>query len=76
MIKEGKELVSDLPNSKLWNRDRAGIRAQLIEKSNGKLVQDFIIKKSGNHIHILNAVSPGWTSALTFADYLMKEYQL
>lgn len=51
----------------------SGIRAQLVDR-NGKLVDDLIIKKQNNIIHILNAVSPGMTCSLPFGDYVVNNY--
>jgi L-2-hydroxyglutarate oxidase LhgO len=49
---------------------KPGIRAQLVNLESGKLEQDFIVRKSHNSTHILNAVSPGWTSALPFGRWI------
>jgi len=49
----------------------AGIRAQLVSKKNKNLVMDFIIEKRENSLHILNAVSPAFTSSLSFANYVL-----
>ena len=38
---------------------------------NGKLEDDFCIKKSGNIISVLNAPSPAATSSIAIADYLI-----
>lgn len=54
---------------------RPGIRAQLINKKTLKMQNDFILEfpKGENHCHILNLVSPGWTCALPFADYIVEK---
>jgi L-2-hydroxyglutarate oxidase LhgO len=39
----------------------------------GKLIDDFVVEKGENSIHILNAVSPGWTSALPFGRWIVDE---
>ena len=49
---------------------KPGIRAQIVEKATGKLVQDFKIAKSGSVLHVLNSVSPGWTSSLSFGSWI------
>jgi len=49
----------------------AGIRAQLVSKKNKNLVMDFIIEKRENSLHILNAVSPAFTSSLSFTNYVL-----
>jgi (S)-2-hydroxyglutarate dehydrogenase len=53
-----------------------GIRSQLVDLKTGKLVQDFIVENYQNSTHILNAVSPGWTSALPFGKWIAENYVL
>lgn len=48
----------------------AGVRAQAVDKS-GKLVDDFVIHRAGNQIHLLNAPSPAATAALAIANRLV-----
>ena len=52
---------------------RPGIRAQLVSKTTGTLVSDFVLKKDKNVIHALNIASPGWTGAFPFADKIISE---
>lgn len=47
----------------------AGIRAQAMDKFG--LVDDFVVKKIGNQIHVLNAPSPAATSSLAIADQVL-----
>ncbi len=49
-----------------------GIRAQAMEK-NGALVDDFVIRKQGKITHIRNAPSPGATSSMAIAEYIVRE---
>lgn len=49
-----------------------GIRAQAME-ANGALVDDFVIRQRGNITHIRNAPSPGATSSLAIAEYIVRE---
>ncbi len=53
---------------------KPGIRAQLLDKTNLSLVQDFVIEADKNSIHILNAVSPAFTCAFPFADYIISQF--
>ena len=48
-----------------------GNRAQLVN-AQGQLVDDLVIEQHGRSLHILNTVSPGLTSALAFAQYLVQ----
>lgn len=49
-----------------------GIRAQAMELD-GSLVDDFVIRRKGNIVHIRNAPSPGATSSLAIAKYIVEE---
>jgi len=50
------------------------IRAQLMNKTTKELVQDFIIEGDEVSVHVLNAVSPAFTSSFPFAEYLVSNY--
>lgn len=49
---------------------QSGIRAQLIGPQ-GQFCHDIIIERQEHQTHILNAVSPGLTSSLAFAKYVV-----
>ncbi len=53
-----------------------GIRAQLINKQTLQLVMDFMIEGDERSTHILNAISPGFTCSLPFAEYVVDNYIL
>jgi len=55
-------------NYRKWGKP--GIRAQLIDIEERKLEMDFVIEGDQNSVHILNAVSPAFTCALPFAEYV------
>jgi L-2-hydroxyglutarate oxidase LhgO len=64
--KAAQELVPEIMASDLVH-DQSGIRAQLVD-SKGQLVDDFLFDQTEKSFHLLNAVSPGMTSALAFAE--------
>jgi len=70
LVEESTKLVPTANSVKVWHRKPPGIRAQLVHLPSGKLEQDFVVKALGNSTHILNAVSPGWTSALPFGKWV------
>lgn len=49
-----------------------GIRAQAMAKD-GSLVDDFVIRREGKITHIRNAPSPGATSSMAIAEYIVRE---
>lgn len=73
MVKEAEKLMPGIGKVGGWEALAGGVRAQLVNKE-GELIQDFIVEKSGNIIHILNAVSPGWTSAVPFGKWVVDNY--
>jgi len=51
-----------------------GIRAQLLDTKTLELVQDFVVEADEDSVHVLNAVSPAFTSAIPFADWVVEKY--
>ncbi len=70
LIKEAANLVPTASTVAHWSRRPPGIRAQLVHLASGQLVQDFVVRSESNSTHVLNAVSPGWTSALPFGRWI------
>ena len=70
LVRESTDLVPTANTVKKWHRKPPGIRAQLVHLPTGKLEQDFVVKGLANSTHVLNAVSPGWTSSIPFGHYL------
>lgn len=70
-IKESTKYVPSLDNMTVQPATR-GIRAQAMD-SDGKLVDDFVIRRDGSITHIRNAPSPGATSSLAIAEYIVRE---
>ena len=50
-----------------------GIRAQLINRENYELVNDFIFEIIDENIHIVNAVSPAFTSCFALAEFILDQ---
>ena len=46
---------------------RPGLRAQLVDRRDGSMVDDFVLEGDDSSMHVLNAVSPAFTCALPFA---------
>jgi L-2-hydroxyglutarate oxidase LhgO len=72
LVREAATLVPSVTNVGGWKRRPPGIRSQLIHRQTGVLHQDFIVEQSTHSTHVLNAVSPGWTSAIPFGEHLSK----
>jgi (S)-2-hydroxyglutarate dehydrogenase len=55
-------------------RADAGVRAQAVGKD-GKLVDDFVIQRTENQVHILNAPSPAATASLAIAKHIVRSLE-
>ena len=49
---------------------KPGIRAQLVDVEKRTLVMDFVLEGDAASMHVLNAVSPGFTCAMPFAAHV------
>jgi L-2-hydroxyglutarate oxidase len=70
LIRESSKLVPTASRVTGWKVKPPGIRSQLVNLESGELVQDFLVESRDHSTHVLNAVSPGWTSAFPFGDYV------
>jgi L-2-hydroxyglutarate oxidase len=70
-VQSARALIPRIRNEDLNSSSKAGIRAQLVDKKKNELVMDFLVKKTQNETHILNAVSPAFTSAFSFSEYVV-----
>jgi hypothetical protein len=75
ILTEGGALLVPSSNNKIvWSTKKPGMRAQLVNLTTGKFEMDYVVRKHNNQVHILNAVSPGWTSSIPFARWIISEY--
>ena len=74
LVKEASVLVPSAGDVSHWDRRPPGIRSQLVHLPTGRLEQDFVVDTHLNSLHILNAVSPGWTSAIPFGKWVVDQY--
>jgi len=47
-----------------------GVRAQLYDTRRNALEMDFVIERDDRSLHVLNAVSPGFTCSFSFAEHI------
>ncbi len=67
-VAEARKLISGVRPSD-FEKGKSGNRAQLVN-SRGELVDDMLVMPGTRSVHVLNAVSPGFTCSLSFADHL------
>lgn len=71
-IAKAKIMIPEVEASMLV-KGSAGVRAQAMSPE-GTLLMDFNIEREGNQVHVLNAPSPGATSSLAIASYIISNY--
>lgn len=54
---------------------KPGIRAQLLDIRNRRLEMDFVLEGDDRSMHVLNAVSPAFTCAFPFSQYVCDRIQ-
>lgn len=66
-LEAAKALVPAITEDDLL-QDQSGMRAQMVDRK-GHLVDDFLFERTDKSFHVLNAVSPAMTCALSFAEH-------
>lgn len=65
------KLMPELTYDDLVPSDKVGIRPQLINVREKKLEMDYVIEKTDRSLHVLNAISPAFTSSFAFAELIV-----
>lgn len=70
-FREARGLAAGFEAADLQPGKVPGIRAQLVQTSTAELLNDFVIETGENSTHVLNAVSPAFTSSFPFAEHVV-----
>ena len=73
---DARKLVKELSPDDIENSPKAGIRPQLVDVKKNELVMDFVIEGTDSSVHVLNSISPAFTSSLFFSGMLLDKYVL
>jgi len=68
-----RKLMPELSYEDLVSCDKVGIRPQLVNKRENRLEMDYVIEKTSDSLHVLNAISPAFTSSLAFAEWIVDQ---
>ena len=71
LVADAARMAMDVDASMFSGWGVPGIRAQLLDIQKRTLVNDFVVEGDTKSTHILNAVSPAFTCAFPFADYVV-----
>ena len=74
LINSARELIPEIKLSQIKKSEKVGIRAQLYNIKEKKLVDDFLCIKNDNSLHILNAISPAFTASFALADEIIEQF--
>ncbi len=69
-----RHMVQEIDEKGFTEYTKPGIRAQLLDKTTNFLVQDFVVEGDQNSIHVLNAVSPAFTCAFPFSEFVRDKF--
>ena len=73
LVNQARALVPSVAPADFKIKGRPGVRAQLFHLPTRKLEMDFVFEHGDRSTHMLNVVSPAWTSALAVAKYVVAE---
>ncbi|MFZ8979289.1 MAG: L-2-hydroxyglutarate oxidase [Candidatus Nanopelagicales bacterium] len=71
LVAQASALVPSVRADDFRERGRVGVRAQLLHVPTGRLEMDFVVEPGERSTHVLNAVSPAWTSSLAMAEWIV-----
>lgn len=72
LVKQAQALVPSVQPRDFQEKGKPGVRAQLLHVPSGRLEMDFVVEGDRESTHMLNAVSPAWTSSLAVAEYVVQ----
>ncbi len=68
------KMVKNIDKEGFDEWSKPGIRAQLLNIKTKELLQDFVVEGDEKSIHVLNAVSPAFTSSFPFSKWVVENY--
>jgi L-2-hydroxyglutarate oxidase LhgO len=75
-LKSAQKLIRELKSADLIPSNKVGIRPQLVNTKTKKIEMDYIIEKGESSMHILNSISPAFTSSFAFAEWIVDKSEL
>lgn len=70
-FKDAARLVKELRRQDLTASAKVGIRPQLVDWRTKELVMDFVVVAAGGSLHLLNPISPAFTSSMDLAQRIV-----
>jgi L-2-hydroxyglutarate oxidase LhgO len=73
LVSQAKKLAPSIRLEDFTQVGKPGIRAQLFDLKDRKLEMDFVVEGDAHSTHVLNAVSPAWTSCISFSKFVVDQ---
>ena len=73
LVKAAKSIIPSIRAEDIKKSDKVGIRSQLYNLKEHKLVEDFLCINGINSCHVINAVSPAFTASFELADLIINK---
>jgi L-2-hydroxyglutarate oxidase LhgO len=71
---DAARLVKQLAPEDIAPSSKVGIRPQLVDWRTRQLVMDFMVQADGDALHVLNPISPAFTSSMDLARKMVEEH--
>ena len=75
-LNSAKLLIPKIESKHLKLSSKVGIRAQLFNKKEKKLIDDFYLETDSSSTHVLNAISPAFTASFSLANVIINKSEL
>ncbi len=72
-LRETNLLAPGLRAADIGGVCKVGLRAQLVDRKTKELVNDYVMERTKHSLHVLNAISPAFTSAFALAEEVVGE---
>ncbi|GFO65612.1 L-2-hydroxyglutarate oxidase [Geomonas paludis] len=73
-FKDAARLVKELSPEDVVAASKVGIRPQLVDWDTKQLVMDFLVVADGPTVHVLNPISPAFTSSMDLAQGIVAQH--
>jgi L-2-hydroxyglutarate oxidase len=73
-FRDAARLVKELRPADVAPSSKVGIRPQLVDWETKQLVMDFLVIAGGSSLHILNPISPAFTSSMDLARKIVADH--
>lgn len=75
LVRQARKLAPSIKLEDFTQIGKPGIRAQLFDLKDNRLEMDFVVEGDAKSTHVLNAVSPAWTSCISFSKFVVDQMQ-